>query len=97
MTQETITHREQGKKWVLPMYLMFNDCGHFFGKDFSNRHRHRKYNVLGYRAPKAGEWFISGARATAYYMPNDSTQKHIVVQPSEEMYALRTVSMYVKM
>ena len=99
MAAQTIIHREQGFKWTLPMYLVFKDGGKFFGKDLKNWHRFRKYNVLGYRAPKKGEWFLSGAKVGAYYCNHDFNQddKFIVVQPNKEMYSTETVTMFRRM
>ena len=95
---ETITHREQGFKWTLPMYMRFTDGGHSYGK-FKDLYAYRKYNVLGFRAPKEGEWYLSGARVGAYYCNHDFNQdnKFIVVQPSDEKYKTKTVSMFERM
>lgn len=68
--EQTKTHREQGKKWTLPIVLGFDL-------------HHRFYDVVGYREPKKGEWFLSGAKVTAYKAPNNLGTKYLVAVPSK--------------
>jgi len=41
------------------------------------------YRKLGFRAPKKGEWYLSGAIVTGYLAPNDypETSRYWVVEP----------------
>ena len=41
------------------------------------------YRKLGFRAPKKGEWYLSGAIVTGYRAPNDfpETTKYWVIEP----------------
>lgn len=41
----------------------------------------REYELLGYRAPKKGEHYVSGAIPAAYLAPNDLTTPYHVVRP----------------
>ena len=93
MGQQTITHREQGKKWILPKFLRFNDLGKTPpNTPLKDMHVAWNYKVLGYRAPKAGEWYLSGARVAAYYVKHDfsKSDKYLVVEPIQ-MYKPKTV------
>lgn len=38
------------------------------------------YRVIGKRAPKKGEFYLSGAIVEAYEAPNDLTDEYIVVE-----------------
>lgn len=42
------------------------------------------YEVLGYREPRKGEWYLSGAVVEAYKAPNDLPYKYTVVKPLVE-------------
>jgi hypothetical protein len=44
---------------------------------FSQRHFYRK---AGFRAPKKGEWYLSGAIVEAYQAPNDLTAEYQIVE-----------------
>lgn len=39
------------------------------------------WQSLGYRAPKKGEWYLSGAIVMAYRAPNDLATEYFVVRP----------------
>jgi len=41
----------------------------------------RSYEVLGYRAPRAGEHFLSGAIVKAYRANADMKSSYLVVRP----------------
>ncbi len=75
MSGKTITYREAGKKWTLPSVLNFS-LGLSNGLAF--------YDVLGYREPRAGEFYLSGARVAAYKAPNDFSTKYLVVKPTHK-------------
>jgi hypothetical protein len=71
MNQEKIV-RLAGKTWRLPLVLPFEKKrGHYF------------YNVVGYRRPKRGEWFISGGPPEAYYAPNDLSAVYLIAEPTD--------------
>lgn len=38
------------------------------------------YRYVGLRAPKKGEWYLSGAIIEAYQAPNDLTTEYMVVE-----------------
>jgi hypothetical protein len=42
------------------------------------------YIQVDYRAPKKGEWYLSGAIPEAYQAPNDLTQCYYIVEPLVE-------------
>jgi len=67
MLNNTKIHRENNKKWKLPTILHFRKTHSDFGLGGTMN----KYDVLGYRKPKAGEYYLSGAKITAYYSSND--------------------------
>jgi hypothetical protein len=43
---------------------------------------------LGYRNPKAGEFYLSGAVVTAYKAPNDLSSPYHVVEPGPDLVPL---------
>lgn len=45
------------------------------------RPMHREYDVVGLRKPHAGEFYLSGATAQAYYASQDISTEYIVVRP----------------
>ena len=74
VTQEMQVTIEVGgvlRRWNLPTVL-----------SFEGRHYHF-YEVLGYRSPKKGEWFISGATPDAYFASNDLTQEYLIAIPAD--------------
>lgn len=71
--------RLDGKKWVLPEVLVFS----ITERSVVHSGQHKFYNVLGYREPKAGEWFLSGAIIAAYRADNDLGTKYLVVEPTD--------------
>lgn len=38
------------------------------------------YRIIGKRAPKKGEWYLSGAIVEAYQAPNDLTTEYTIVE-----------------
>ena len=68
-------YRQGRKKWTLP------DNIHFDGE----RVARFAYEVVGYREPKKGEYFLSGAIPEAYYAPNDLSTEYLVVRKKEKM------------
>jgi len=99
---KTFVYREQGKKWELPTFLTFYDpafvkwAGQKNGVKYGDHVRSWKYRMLGFREPKKGEWYLSGAKVTAWYAPNDLSTKFLVVEPTER-YKVKTVSMFERM
>jgi hypothetical protein len=45
---------------------------------YATRRGYRIQSTGEYRAPRAGEWFISGDPAEGYYAPNDLTMKYYI-------------------
>jgi len=72
----TKIHREAGKRWNLPDRLNFAESGF--------RPALRDYRVLGFRPPRAGEYYLSGAIVAAYRAPSDLSDAYLVVQPIKE-------------
>lgn len=73
--QETKIYRQNGKKWTLPTVLNF---GGSYKRDF------RKYEVLGYRPPKSGEFYLSGAICEAHEAFNDLSSPYLIAKPIGE-------------
>jgi len=67
-----ITIRADGKRWKLPEVLSFGNYeiinNYFF------------YKAIGFRCPKKGEYFISGAKPRAYKAPNDLNTKYLIIE-----------------
>lgn len=42
------------------------------------------YRKLGFRAPKKGEWYLSGAIVEAYKAPNDLTIEYMIVEKAHK-------------
>jgi len=76
MKQEKIV-RIGGKKWKLPAVLLF------FTGHIVKGHYHF-YDVVGYRPPKAGEYYISGAIPEVYKAENDLTTPYLVAVPTKK-------------
>jgi hypothetical protein len=73
---ETKIHREKEKKWTLPKFLQF-------GTPF--KPNMRAYDILGFRKPKQGEYFLSGAICTAYEAPNDLGTEYLVIKSTHKV------------
>ena len=71
------------KKIVLPPTLPIQDSS--LKKCF--------YQVIDYREPKKGEWFISGAIPTLYKTHNDLSTKYVIPIPT---YFSKTIQIEVK-
>ena len=69
-TAQQKTVRIGDKSYTLPIVLRFFGNTHF-------------YEVVGYRAPCAGEFYISGAIPEAYYTANDLQQEFLIAVPRE--------------
>ena len=80
--EDTFVHREQGKKWKLPVLL--NDGDGLLSKL-------RTYKVLGYRKPKKGEFYLSGAICEAWKTPSDLSDRFLVIEFDEVEYVQRTI------
>ncbi|NEI32159.1 hypothetical protein [Rhizobium ruizarguesonis] len=63
---------------------MLPSAVHFEGMGFG-RHRYRK---LGFRQPKKGEFYLSGAIVQAYRAPNDLTTPYHVVEATQPAFKL---------
>jgi len=72
--QGTKRVRLDGKTWTIPTVLPFK------GEEDAPQSDYCLYDVLGFRQPKAGEYFLSGAIATVYRAPNDLGQDYLVVK-----------------
>jgi hypothetical protein len=63
---------------------MLPSAVHFEGRGFGKFH----YRKLGFRPPKKGEFYLSGAIVQAYRAPNDLSTPYHVVEPTAEAYKL---------
>jgi len=71
MPKTTFIHKENGKRWKLPIKI---------GKAMSVQQNTYSYSVVGYREPKKGELYISGSIAEYYKAPNDLSNKFIIIE-----------------
>lgn len=53
----------------------------FEGKRNPNNSKGWCYTLMGFRYPKKGEFYLSGALVMAYRAPNDLTSSFHVVEP----------------
>lgn len=81
----TKTFRSHGKRWELPNVVRAG--GSMLG-------RPRFYEVTGYRPPRAGEWYLSGAVVEAYKAPADLSSPYLVIELGPE--AVRSEAMIPK-
>ena len=72
----TKNYSKDGKRWLLPTVLLF-------GKGL--KRWNAQYKVLGFRTPKEGEYYLSGATVGVYEAYGDLTDKFLVVEPTIEM------------
>jgi hypothetical protein len=76
-----MTYRQDGKKWTLPDVVEFE--GHYRYNDVA--YPKFTYEVVGYRKPLKGEYYLSGAIPQAYLAPNDLSTEYLVVRKKEKM------------
>ncbi len=67
---KTFTYYENGKKWKLPEVVYF----------YTTTNTPYFYNVVEFRCPKKGEYYLSGALVTGYLAPNDLSTEFLVVE-----------------
>ena len=72
-------YRQDGKKWTLPDVLYFERAfgGYYY------------YKIVGYREPKAGEYFVSGADPQAYLATNDLSTKYLIAKKTAKAKLVR--------
>lgn len=70
MDEQTKTIRLRGKKWKVPEVLGFKGDGIAFDFHF--------YNAVDYRAPKKGEYYLSGGQV--WTALNDLSTPFVVVE-----------------
>jgi len=86
----TFTYREDGKVWVLPQKVASGDENVSIWREWIGtgkkgwKNSAMRYNILGFRTPKKGEWYLSGSFVQAYKAPNDLSVPHLVVTPIHE-------------
>lgn len=86
MTDQTKTIRLRGKKWILPEVVGFNPVS------FISLGGFWYYDVVDFRPPKKGEYYLSGAIVEAYRAPNDLGDSFLVVKKTVKA---RQTSMWV--
>lgn len=75
-------YRQNGKKWTLPDIVEFEGRV----KELSVMGYPKfTYEVVGYRKPLKGEYYLSGAIPEAYLAPNDLSTEYLVVRKKEKM------------
>lgn len=67
MAEQMKLYREGGKRWTLPLVVRV-ERGFYF------------YKVLGFRPPKRGEWYLSGAVVEAYKSCSDLETPYLVIE-----------------
>jgi len=70
-------HREQGKKWDLPDMVVWG--GPYFSPT------NWEYEVLGFRPPRKGELYLSGAPIEVYDAPHDLGDSYLVINLLRKM------------
>jgi hypothetical protein len=65
-------YRQDGKKWTLPAMIVDGTYS-VIGKSYD-------YEILGFRKPIKGEYFVSGAIPAAYKALNDLSTEYIVIK-----------------
>jgi hypothetical protein len=65
-------YREAGKIWTLPDHIRVSDGGY--------RPYAYAYKVLGFRPPRKGEWYLSGAEISAYQAQGDLIDNYLVIE-----------------
>lgn len=69
--------RIRGKKWNLPDVVQFGNLMLISP--------HYTYEVIDFRCPREGEYYLSGAVPQAYQAPNDLSHEYLIVKQKEEM------------
>ena len=72
-----MTVRMNGKKWTLPDVVQFGDRVYL--------NPHYTYEVIGFRPPRKGEYYLSGAIPQTYLAPNDLSSEFLIVKQKEKM------------
>lgn len=67
-------YRHSGRKWSLPLTVPVENS--MFKVSY--------FNVLGYRPPLKGEYYLSGAKVTAYQAKNNLTDNFLVIELLED-------------
>lgn len=65
-------YREAGKTWKLPDHIRTSD-------GWVRTHVYA-YKVLGFRPPRKGEWYLSGAEISAYQARGDFIDNYLVIE-----------------
>ena len=71
-----MTVHMKGKRYTLPDVIKFGDSSLISPQFF--------YEVIDFRAPKAGEWYISGAIPQAYQAPNDLGIEFLIAKKTQQ-------------
>jgi hypothetical protein len=66
-------HQEQGKKWELPNHVRITGALSYICKCHD-------YRVIGFRPPRKGEFYLSGALVSALKAPSDLDDPYLVVE-----------------
>lgn len=71
MSMDEFTYHVGEKKWLLPLVVAIDD---------GVVSRHYFYQIIEYRRPKKGEYFLDGAVITAYKAVTDLYDEYLVVE-----------------
>ena len=74
--------RIKGKKWVLPSIVKFGNYDHICD--------HYTYEVVDFRCPLFGEFYLSGAEPKAWQATNDMSSPFLVVTKKTRMVLRQT-------
>jgi len=84
---DTKVVRIEGKKLTIPMVLPFSNYK-LVSPNFC------EYEVIGFREPKKGEWYLSGAIIETHQAPNDLSGKYWVVKPTVQK-KLKNITIFI--
>jgi len=87
LRDELKTVKIDGEKLTLPRVLCFSH--------YRIKPDYREYDVIGFRSPKKGEWYLSGALITPFVASNDLTMEFWVVLPTNHLKE-KTITGFVK-
>ena len=71
-------HREQGKKWTLPDHVRVTGSLSYMAKCYN-------YRVIGFKPPRKGDWYLSGASVSAWQAPNDLDTPYLIIKLTDEL------------
>jgi hypothetical protein len=91
----TIVYRACGRKWILPQVVSFEGIvlpkrSWTVDGQFGAVQASCFYEIDGYRPPRQGEWYLSGATVAAWHAKADMGDAYLVVRPTHHVAETRT-------